>query len=340
MKTTCKFALLWFSSFCFLASLSGAEAKFNSSEHWIKRSQQQNLERFQVKAYAQLASIHKCHFKQWDYRGSIYILSFDKKSKQPMDILHAMGLKVLPILAEALSDESPSQTVTNVRRSRKRVWKVNELVARLIRRLADREFVIGEWGEEVSLSSIGQHPELAPAFQKLVRDWYTKNKGRSVEERKISDLQSNLCNRLDAMMWLGKHKSTKAVPSIVARIEKILGDKTVSSSTHSELAEASLSLGRIGAPSALSAVRKACEHLSYWQGRSSTGSHQEVTLFTAYHGMALLGKKQQALAELRRLLREYGKKMEDHSRKEYEKLLDNAKGWGETPSYKKLRRTR
>jgi hypothetical protein len=266
-----------------------------------------------------------------------------------MDILHAMGLKILPILSEAISDDTPSGTVTVCRRSKERVWKVNELVARLIRRLADREFVIGEWGEGVSLSDIGEHPDLQTQFKELVLTWYEQNKDRTNDERKIADLQSNLRNRLDAMIWLGNHKTTKATPAIAARIEKILSDKTVSSSTHAELAEASLSLGRIGDASALPSVTKACKHLSYWiymsyrpieQGRSGTGSNQRVNLFKAYHGMALLGRKQQALTDLKRLLREYGKEMEDHSRKEYETLIKKAEGWGETPSNKELKATR
>jgi hypothetical protein len=266
-----------------------------------------------------------------------------------MDILHAMGLKVLPILSEAISDDTPSGTVTVSRRSSKRVWKVNELIARLIRRLADRQFVIGEWGEGVSLSDIGEHPELQAQFKELVLTWYEQNQDKTNEERKIADLQSNLRNRLDAMIWLGTHKSAHAIPFIAARIEKFLSDKTVSSSTHAELAEASLSLGRIGDVSTLPSVTKACEHLSYWiymsyrptgQGRSGTGSNQRVNLFKAYHGMALLGEKRQALTELRRLLQEYGKEMEDHDQREYEQLLKEAERWEEDPSNEEPMATR
>lgn len=94
---------------------------------------------------------------------------------------------------------------------------------------------------------------------------------------------------------------------------------------------------------------KACKHLSYWFymsyrpreiGRSATGSNQGIDLFHAYHGMALLGYKQEALAELERLLREYGTEMEGHARDEYEVLLEKANGWGEDSSNKGLKATR
>lgn len=336
MKEVSRLALLWLFFCCFILSVFGAETPADPGERWVKKSQQPNLKPYEVEAYKQLARVHLCQFQQWNNRGAISILSFEKESKEPMDVLHAMGLKVLPVLSEALSDDTPSQTVTTVRRSDKHVWKVNELVARLIRRLADREFVIGEWGPGKSVSDISHYPELTDKFQQLILKWYAENKDRTEEERKIADLESNLRNRLDAMIWLGKHQSRQAAPAIAKRIEQILDGDVVSSSTQAELAEASLALGRIGDVSARPAVKKACDHLSYWiymsyrpieQGRSGHGSSQIANLFQAYHGMSLLGQKQEALTELERLFRKYGQEIEGFTREDYEKLLKEAENW-------------
>src|SRR5262249_57938806 len=73
-----------------------------------------------------------------------------KDSTGPMDVLYRMGLDVLPQLAEALDDRTPTRTVTAVRPERvrageeeeKKVWLVNELVARLIVELAAHDFVL------------------------------------------------------------------------------------------------------------------------------------------------------------------------------------------------------
>jgi len=307
-------------------------------ERWSKKALQQDLEPFQVEVYQQLSRIHKCQLQQIDHRGSISILSFtkDKGSQTPLDILHSMGMKVLPILSEGLDDDTPSLTVTSSRWTEERVWKVNDLVARLICRITDREFVIGEWGGGFSLRNVGKHPELQAQFKERIMNWYDKNKSRTIEERKIADLQSNLRNRLDAIKWLGRHKSRLAAHNIVERIETILGGKEVSSSTQAELGEASIALGMIGDTAARPFVKEVCEHLSYWiymkyrpieQGRSGGGSQQIANLFRAYHGMALLDNKKQAIADLEGIWGKYNNEMEAYTRKEYEALLQKAKDW-------------
>ena len=50
-------------------------------------------------------------------------------------------------------------------------------------------------------------------------------------------------------------------------------------------------------------------------------------LFRAYQGLALLGEKDEAVKELKRLFAAYGTEMEASTRKDYEKRLAEAKDW-------------
>ena len=202
---------------------------------------------------------------------------------------------------------------------------MNELVVLLIRDIAHREFVLGEWGEGVSLREIESHRDRIPEFQKQILEWYKQNKDKTSEERKIADLDSNLRNRLDAATWLGYKKSVKAVPLLVKRIGSILGGRE-DSCTRGELANASLALGRIGDPKALPAVTKACDHLAGSSPRWP-GSGALDDLFAAYHGMALLGHKKDALAELKRIYEDHKSEMEPHRQTEYQEHLEKAAKW-------------
>jgi hypothetical protein len=73
-------------------------------------------------------------------------------------------------------------------------------------------------------------------------------------------------------------------------------------------------------------VRKACDHLSQtlptgpWSGAIED-------LFTAYHGLALLGHKKEALAELKQIYEKQGAKMEPARRAEYKAQLAAAATW-------------
>lgn len=245
-----------------------------------------------------------------------------------------MGVDVLPILAEALDDEAPTRTVTQLDTNAAHtrgwippvyVWKVNELVARLVRDIHQRKFVLGEWGDGVSLGQIGSHRNRIPEFQKQILQWYKENKDKTPEDRKIADLQSNLRNRLDAATWLGKKKSLKAVPALVKRVNTTLSERQ-SSSTAAELAEISLSIGRIGDAKGYAAVRKVCDSLSSWLPRfPASGAIQE--LFEAYEGLAPLEHKKEALAELKQIYEKQGAKMEPARRAEYQAQLTAAAAW-------------
>jgi hypothetical protein len=304
-------------------------------ERWETKARQAGITDIQRQAYKQLARVHECDFSRSGNVEGIDLSLFETaESPNPMIALRALGLDVLPILAEALDDDTPTKTVVDIdfRRGasrvshRFRVWKVNELVARLVPQIAHHEFVLGEWGPGVSLELVGSQSERIPEFRKQIIAWYEENRKRTAEERRIADLDSSLRNRLDAASWLGRQKSTKAVPSLSKRIEAILGSKDVSSSTERELAACSLALGLIGDAKAVPVVTKACDHLAYWSPRWA-GSNALQNLFDAYHGLAMLDQKKEALAELKRVYREHGPTMEPHTRKDYETKLSEAAKW-------------
>ena len=84
--------------------------------------------------------------------GSIPIPTGD--SKLPTDVLYTMGFDILPMLAEALDDETPTATVITQREGdfkQVKLWKVNDFAALLIVRIAGRDFVIGEFPKELGI---------------------------------------------------------------------------------------------------------------------------------------------------------------------------------------------
>jgi hypothetical protein len=85
-------------------------------------------------------------------------------------------------------------------------------------------------------------------------------------------------------------------------------------------------LGRIGDAKTLPAIIKVCDDLS-----SSVPTRSEFgacnNLFGAYHGMALLGHKKEALAELKRVYEKYGSEMKPYLKAEYRRRLEEAAKW-------------
>jgi hypothetical protein len=213
----------------------------------------------------------------------------------------------------------------------KRVWKVNELAAQLIVRIADRDFVIGPEDEELTIRGIGQQPAAAPEFRKAVLDWHARFASKTPTERKIADVDDRwFRNRMDAVIWLGKNKSADSRAVIAARVDAVYAgrDRTGDTTTRSEMSDCALALGRIGDRTSLPQVRRVCGDLSYWMTQVSQVEHNAtVGLFDAYRGLALLGEKDEAVKELNRLLAGYGPKWEPSVRKYYEKRLAEAKGW-------------
>ena len=83
--------------------------------------------RWDLPAAYSASNFHTVNLEQWDHRGSIAIPSFVADSKIPTDVLYRMGVDALPMLAEALDDETPTATVTDNRGRDKKVWQVNDV---------------------------------------------------------------------------------------------------------------------------------------------------------------------------------------------------------------------
>jgi uncharacterized protein (TIGR03067 family) len=307
---------------------------------WEKLLLDKDLTAKQRAAYEQIAKLRTIKLDSWDW-GSIPIPSFVKDSKLPTDVLFAMGLDALPMLAEALDDETPTATVITQREGgfkQVKVWKVNDFAALLIVRIADRDFVIGEFPKELGIRDIAQRPKAAPELRKLVVAWHGKFAAKTPAERKIADVTDAwFRNRFDAIIWLGWTKTKDGRAPIMARVDEFYADKKreESSLTRTEMTHCALALGQIGDRASLPQVRRVCTDLSHTvymayrpseQGRWAADSGINEDLFRAYDGLALLGEKDEALKELKRLLATYGAEMEASTRKDYEKRLKAAEG--------------
>ena len=290
------------------------------ANRWDLKARLEGITPRQRQAYEQLAKLRDYEAEQVNESGT---LDYDYPKGNPMAALRDMGIRAIPALAEALDDGSSSKTSTR-EHGIYHNWKVNELVALLIRHISDHSFVV-EDGQPVSLSEIASHRALIPEFQAQILRWYRANKDKTVEDRKIAEIGNGGGNAVRAAVWLGQKKSVKAVPFLMKQVERVL-EESESSLSEAELAEISLALGRIGDPKGLPAVKKACEHLSYWLPRSP-GSSATQKLFTAYQGLALLGQKKEALAELNQIYKEFRPKMEPHRKKEFEERLGEAAKW-------------
>jgi RNA polymerase sigma factor (sigma-70 family) len=298
---------------------------------WEKRLEDKDLKAKQRAAYEQLAKLHTVKLDQDDHRGTIHIPSWVENSKLPTDVLYKMGVDVLPILAEALDDETPTATVTSNRNRDRKVWKVNEFVALLVVRIADRTFVIGEPDKEFEIRSIGLDAKKAPEFRKVVVDWHTKFASKTPTERKIADVRDPYFrNRFDAVIWLGNSKSKEGRAPIAVRVDDFYADEKrgVDSTTRAEMSHCALALGQIGDKESLPQVRRICADMSWRLETYGIGGSQMLyDLFQAYHGLALLGGKDEAVKELERLVAAHGAKFEASSKKEYAERLKDAKDW-------------
>jgi RNA polymerase sigma factor (sigma-70 family) len=317
------------------ASGTAEEPPVKTLTRWEKRLQDKDLTAKQRAAYEQIAKLHTVKLDQGDW-GSIQIPSFGQESKIPTDVLYQMGVDVLPILAEALDDETPTKTVTDNRRGPPRnrgekVWKVNELVALLIVRIADRDFVTGKSDQELTIREIAQRPQAAPEFRKMVVEWHGKLAAKTPTERKIADVTDSwFRNRFDAIIWLGEKKAKDGRAPIAAWVDTFYADpkRKFSTLTRAEMSHCSLALGQIGDEAGLPQVRKVCKDMSYWlETYGIAGSAMVEDLFRAYHGLALLGCKDEAIKELERLLAAHGAKIEASFKKEYAERLTAAKDW-------------
>lgn len=279
-----------------------------SRTRWLEKAQQPNLPAFNQKAYEQLALLRSCRVGRWSNPGGIETLDIHAGSDTPAKTLYQMGLDVLPILVEALDDTTPTGVVEPSRSMNgiDKTYRVNELVASLIMIITQQNFVVGSGSDLRALRELGEHPELVPQFQKMVLNWYRKNRDATPADRQIAAVNDGfVSNRLMAVRRLGQQKNRNAVPAITQTINRTLAIKERSSLVDAEIAQCALALGQIGDKSSLPIVRRVCRRLSenFTQfGVSTSGTLDH--LFEANQGRALLGEKQQALQELSKLYKE------------------------------------
>lgn len=313
-------------------------------DRWEKLLQDKKLTAKQRAAYEQIAKLRTVKAPETGF-GSVQIPSFIKDSTLPTDVLYAMGLDALPMLAEALDDETPTATVIVLREGalkHEKVWKVNELVALLVVRIADRDFVTDREQEPkfpsalrslnlLGIRDLNAQPGTAADFKKAVIDWHAANRDKTPAERKIADVTDVwFRNRFDAVIWLGQTKAKEGRKPIAGRVDAFYADpkRSVDSTTRSEMSYCALALGQIGDKAGLPQVRTVCEDLSYWVETYGVGDSGMIEdLFRAYQGLALLGEKEAAVKELERLVAAFGEKFEAGTKKEYGEKLKAAKGW-------------
>jgi hypothetical protein len=312
-----------------LSGFSGGADEPNAAR--VQGAQQAELPSVRKRASQQLAKFRVARCTMWMNPGGFDILTIKAGSETPAKTLYNMGLDVLPALVDALDDNTPTAVVEPSRTmGEARTWRVNELVARLIVRIAQHRFVIGEFPNESLLSwHIGKHPNLVPQFKRLVLAWYEENRDRTLEERKIADVSDPwFRNRLDAVEWLGEHKVFKARLAIVQYIDSIFASKERNSLRDAEMAESALALGQIGDKRSLPEVQRVCEYLARrLKEHGVTGSMDVSTLFQAYQGRALLGEKFESLQELHALYDQCAKRMEALDRNEYQERMKKAEKW-------------
>jgi RNA polymerase sigma factor (sigma-70 family) len=314
-------------------------------DRWLRAAQRPNLSAREKAAYEQLAKVHRCAFQNvtWTARS---FLDLGKDSDGPMDVLYRMGLDVLPQLAEALDDRTPTKTVTILRpglrrageEGEKKVWLVNELVARLIVELASHDFVLDtEPGKGVGnppgIRDLNVQPHPVPDFRKAVWDWYAANRDKTPVERKVADVTDRwVGNRLDAIRWLGEQKSDAGRRAIEQRADAIITEIQKASDTliWSELSLCGLALGQIGDKASLPQVRAVCRCLSdtndfVWA--TSGWGVSPSTFFEAFQGLALLGEKEEAFRGLKAAYEKHKDKMGAEQQQELQRELDKARQW-------------
>jgi hypothetical protein len=121
---------------------------------------------------------------------------------------------------------------------------------------------------------------------------------------------------------------------IAQRVDGILADKQKEEQTtlYAELSLCSWALGRVGDKSSLPQVRSVCHFYTDEQGlpsgpRWQVGSGGPEHLFEAFHGLALLGEKEDALRQLQSVYDNHRNAMEPARQKEFQERLDQARRW-------------
>ena len=326
-----------------------AESEDDPGQRYLRAAARPGVSAFEKKAYEQLALLHRGTFAMFMWR--LKLTPNHGPPKDAMGVLYGMGIDVLPVLSEALDDRTPSQTFiydwrmifnsketwpvspATLREARVGQWKVNELVGALICTIAERNFAVTQRGSSVNIQDIGQKPALVPQFKHLVLDWYRENVGRTPLERNIADLNSDIpANRWAAIAGIGMRKEGGAQAAVVKHLENILAHGMTDRWSVRELSQGVLTLGQLGDSSSAALVHRICKELARFAETTKFSvsydrGHTCSDLFTAYRGLALLGKKREALKELDELHKRSSGQWRPNVEEEYQTNLAKAGRW-------------
>jgi RNA polymerase sigma factor (sigma-70 family) len=285
-----------------------AEERPDPGERWRKAAQRPGLSDREEAAYEHLAKLHLCAFEPVGTGARArHILNLRGAPDGPFEHLYRMGFDVLPQLAEALDDDTLTESRNHSYSERKKVYRVNELVARLIVELASHDFVLDPdppakaVGDPPGIRDLNANPRPAADFKKAVLDWYAANRDRTPAERKIADVNDPwFRNRFDAVEWLAEHKRDAGRRAIEKRVDAILAGSAEDTLVYSELSLCAEVLGRIGDKASLPQVRAVCQYLTNDDRWATGGAGPHPSRhFEAFHGLALLGEKDEALRGLK-----------------------------------------
>ena len=108
-------------------------------------------------------------------------------------------------------------------------------------------------------------------------------------------------------------------------MEVIMRDKTSIRSKTSTLRCGAVTLGQLGDVTNVNVVRRICRQLLLLAESSVDPVGNGVNFFEACHGLALLGKKDEALKELGQFVKRNSAKWHPSVREMYQRDLDQAK---------------
>jgi hypothetical protein len=311
-------------------------------ERWQQAAHKPGLTPRQKLVFEQFSKLRQYNDPRMTIWGQLPI---PPDPSDPLNVLSRIGLDVLPQLTEALDDDTPIPTVTTDRLGAKKQWRVNDLIARLIVQIADREFTIpkepGTFPPEVrNLDALGirelnSQPGATAAFKKVVLDWYANNRRKNETERKIADLNDPWNNNA-ALRWLGEHPGDAGRRAIEMRVDAVLAElrqrKRIHSGMWMEIASSGQALGKNKDEASLPKVREICDYLTavdkdYATNGTGSSGPNAYTFYEAYHGVALLCQKEEALLGLQAAYDRYRSRYGVQQNQEYEEVLARARKW-------------
>jgi hypothetical protein len=305
-----------------------------SAERYARAALRSGLSPLSKSAYEQLANVRRGKFII--QLGRTSLVPDRERPKPPpddaLDRLYAMGVDILPILAEALDDTTPSQTFKydthTVLQVRVGEWKVNELVGALICTIADRDFVLVQNRVRYDILELNHSSGLIPRFQKLVLDWYSENAKRTPLERRMAALRDDIPqNRVAAVAWIGWRREKAGRDAVVHFAKGILAEERGIAQRTRELSESALALASLGDPRDVALVRRICTDLSAYVAKTGFPAFgfKPFDLLRAYRGFALVIGKQEALRCLEELRSRSSPNWRDSERSDYDLCLADAR---------------